>query len=97
MQSREEIFATLQRLKDDIAARFSVSRIGIFGSVARGEQTEASDIDILVEFSRPVGFFAFLELEEYLSLHLGAPVDLVTPDALKTSIRERVAAEVVYA
>lgn len=97
MQSQEEIVATLQRLKDDIAARFSVSRIGIFGSVARGEQTEASDIDILVEFSRLVGFFAFLELEEYLSLHPGAPVDLVTSDALKPAIRERVAAEVAYA
>ncbi|MCT8337440.1 nucleotidyltransferase family protein [Methanoculleus sp. Afa-1] len=97
MQSREEIFATLQRLKGEIAARFSVSRIGIFGSVARGEQTEASDIDILVEFSRPIGFFAFLELEEFLSLNLAAPVDLVTPDALKPIIRERVAAEVAYA
>ena len=97
MQTREETLATLRRLKDDIATRFSVSRIGIFGSVARGEQTEASDIDILVEFSRPVGFFTFLELEEYLSVHLGAPVDLVTPDALKTLIAERVAAEVAYA
>ncbi len=87
----------MQRLKDDITALFSVRRIGIFGSVARGEQTEASDIDILVEFSRPVGFFAFLELEEYLSLHLGAPVDLVTPDALKPAIQERVTAEVAYA
>jgi len=56
MQSREATLATLRCLKDDIATRFSVSRIGIFGSVARGEQTEASDIDILVEFSRPVGF-----------------------------------------
>ena len=97
MQSREEIFATLRHLKGDIATRFSVSRIGIFGSVARSEQTEASDIDILVEFSRPVGFFTFLELEEYLSTRLGAPVDLVTPDALKPLIRERVAAEVAYA
>lgn len=97
MQSREEIFATLQRLKGEIAARFSVSRIGIFGSVARGEQTEASDIDILVEFSRPIGFFTFLELEEFLSLNLGAPVDLVTCDALKPIIRERVTAEVAYA
>jgi len=97
MQSREEIFATLRHLKGDIATRFSVSRIGIFGSVARGEQTEASDIDILVEFSRPVGFLTFLELEEYLSTRLGAPVDLVTPDALKPLIRERVAAEVAYA
>ena len=97
MQTREETLATLRHLKNDIATRFSVSRIGIFGSVARGEQTEASDIDTLVEFSRPVGFFTFLELEEYLSVHLGAPVDLVTPDALKTLIAERVAAEVAYA
>ncbi|MCM2465450.1 nucleotidyltransferase family protein [Methanoculleus oceani] len=97
MKSREEVFATLQRLKGDIAARFCVSRIGIFGSVARGEQTETSDIDILVEFSRPVGFFTFIELEEYLSAALDAPVDLVTPDALKPLIRDRVATEVAYA
>lgn len=96
MQSREEIVATLRRLKGEIATRFSVSRIGIFGSVARGEQTEASDIDILVEFSRPIGFFTFLELEEFLSLNLSAPVDLVTSDALKPVIRERVTAEVAY-
>ncbi|MDD3933763.1 MAG: nucleotidyltransferase family protein [Methanoculleus sp.] len=97
MQSREEVFATLQRLKGELAAWLSVSRIGINGAVARGEQTEANDIDILVEFSRPVGFFTFVELEEYLSLCLGAPVDLVTPDALKPLIRERVTAEVAYA
>ncbi|MCK9277015.1 MAG: nucleotidyltransferase family protein [Methanoculleus sp.] len=97
MQSREEVFATLQRLKGELAARLSVSRIGINGAVARGEQTEASDIDILVEFSRPVGFFTFLELEEYLSVTLSAPVDLVTPEALKPLIRDRVAAEVAYA
>lgn len=88
---------TLQRLKGELAARFSVSRIGIFGSFARGEQTEASDIDILVEFSRPVGFFTFIELEEFLSAALRAPVDLVTPDALKPVIRDRVTAEVTYA
>ncbi len=93
MQPGEEVLATLQRLKSEFSTRFSVSRIGIFGSVARGEQTEASDIDILVELSRPVGFFTFVELEEYLSLCLGAPVDLVTPDALKPLIREQVTAD----
>ncbi|KDE55975.1 nucleotidyltransferase family protein [Methanoculleus sp. MH98A] len=97
MPSREEVFTTLQRLKSELSTRFSVSRIGIFGSVARGEQTETSDIDVLVEFSRPIGFFTFVELEEYLSLRLGAPVDLVTPDALKPLIREQVTAEVAYA
>lgn len=93
----KKVLATLQHLKGEFATRFSVSWIGIFGSVARGEQTEASDIDISVEFSRPVRFFMFLELEEYLSVTLGAPVDLVTPDAFKPVIRNRVAAEVAYA
>ena len=97
MQSREAPLAPLRHLKNDIATRFSVSRIGIFGSVARGEQTEAGDSDIFVEFSRPVGLFTFLELEEYLSVHLAAPVDLATLDAMKTLVRERVAATVAYA
>ncbi len=52
---------------------------------------------LLVEFSRPVGFFTFIELEEYLYRCLDAPVDLVTPDALKPVIRDQVAAEVAYA
>ncbi|KUG15588.1 hypothetical protein ASZ90_014735 [hydrocarbon metagenome] len=42
-------------------SRYFVKKIGVFGSVSRGDQTEGSDIDILVEFSQPVGFFLFLE------------------------------------
>lgn len=96
MHSRESVLALLATLKDDLAVRFHVARIGVFGSVSRGEQTPASDIDILVEFSRPVGFFTFMELEDYLSDRLGAPVDLVTPDAIKPRMRERIAGETAY-
>lgn len=96
MNSRENVLATLAALKDDLAVRFHVSRIGVFGSVSRGDQTPASDIDILVEFSRPVGFFTFMELEDFLSDRLGAPVDLVTPDAIKPVMRERIAGETAY-
>ncbi|QYZ79206.1 DNA polymerase III subunit beta [Methanofollis formosanus] len=96
MQSREEVLATLASLKDELSTRFHVARIGVFGSVSRGEQTPESDIDILVEFSRPVGFFTFMELEQFLSERLAAPVDLVTPDAIKPIMKERIAAETAY-
>jgi uncharacterized protein len=97
MKTREEVLALLHAKKHEISKRYFVTRIGVFGSVSRGEQKEGSDIDILVEFSRPVGFFTFLELEEYLSNCLGARVDLVTPDALKPAMINRVFADVAYA
>ena len=97
MKTREEVLAILHAKKREISERYHVTRIGVFGSVSRGEQKEGSDIDILVEFSRPVGFFTFLELEEYLSASLGARVDLVTPDALKPATTNQVFADVAYA
>jgi len=96
MKTREEVLAILKALKQEISERYYVASIGVFGSVSRGEQKEGSDIDILVEFSRPVGFFTFLELEEYLSSSLGAKVDLVTPDALKPATTKRIFSEVAY-
>jgi hypothetical protein len=54
-------------------------------------------MDILVEFEEPVGYFNFIELEEYLSVKLGAKVDLVTPDALKPLIKSGIMGEAVYA
>jgi hypothetical protein len=75
---------------------YPVKNIGVFGSVARNEQTEASDIDLLVEFSQPVGFVTFLRLESFLSKRLGRPVDLVTSDSLKPVIRQDILSEVIY-
>jgi len=70
--------------------------MGVFGSFARGDQRKNSDIDILVEFSKPIGFFEFLEVEEYLSKILGKKVDLVTNNALKPAIRQDILNDVVY-
>ena len=94
--SRQDVIQSLKNLKSEVARDYSVKTIGIFGSVARDEQTEQSDIDLLVEFSRPVGFVTFMRLEEYLSDRLGKKVDLVTPDALKPVIRLDVLREVIY-
>ncbi len=97
MKSKEEILRTIKKELPYLKEKFKVRSIGIFGSYARGEQTKTSDIDMLVEFEAPVGFFKFMELEDYLSEKLGVKVDLVTPDALKPLIKPHIIEEAVYA
>jgi predicted nucleotidyltransferase len=91
----DKVIQALRDLKPELQANYSVKEIGLFGSILRGEQTKSSDIDILVEFSKPVGFFKFLELEEYLEAVLGAKVDLVSRKALKPRIGRQILSEVV--
>jgi predicted nucleotidyltransferase len=82
--------------KGVLTKQFKVKEIGIFGSVVRGEDKETSDVDILVEFKEPIGFFKFLELEEYLSDLIGRKVDLVTKKALKPRIGKHILSEVAF-
>mgnify|MGYP001563976568 CR=1 FL=1 len=77
--------------------RFGVKSLSIFGSFARGQAGAASDVDLLVEFSIPVGLFAFIRLKHHLETLLGLRVDLVTPDALKESLREAILKEAIRA
>ena len=77
--------------------RRGVGSLSIFGSVARGMARPDSDIDILVEFSQPVGLFEFVRLQRYLAQILGRRVDLVTPDALREPMRETILREAVHA
>jgi predicted nucleotidyltransferase len=79
-----------------LRTEFGVAEIGIFGSVVHGRQDADSDIDILVEFERPVGFVRFMRLERQLAKLLGMPVDLVTKKALKPHIGKRILQEVRY-
>ena len=76
--------------------KYLVKEIGIFGSVARGEQTAVSDVDVLVEFSEPVGFFTFLDLESFLSKTFGKKVDLVTKRALKPAVKDQILKDAIY-
>lgn len=97
MKQKEEILTILKQELPYLKEKFKVKSIGLFGSYVREEQTEKSDIDMLVEFEAPAGFFKFIELEDYLSDKLGAKVNLVTPDALKPLIKPDIMAEAVYA
>lgn len=92
---KDEIEAILKAHKQELATRFFVEKIGLFGSYARNEQNEESDIDILVEFSRPVGF-EFLDLKDYLETIFKSPVDLVTVNALKPFLRNEILGEVQF-
>ena len=95
MKNIDEIRKIFKENKDEVQKKFYVKELGIFGSYVKGQQGEGSDIDILVEFFRPVGFFAFLDLEEHLSQLLGIEVDLVSKKALKPRIGMRILEESV--
>ncbi len=74
-----------------------VKSLALFGSAVRGEARADSDIDILVEFNRPIGLFSFIRLQHRLSEILGRQVDLVTPEALKPQLREQILEEILHA
>jgi uncharacterized protein len=95
MRDFEKIKSILSDQKEFLKKTYRIKEISIFGSVVRSEETGLSDIDILVDFSEPIGFFAFLELEEHLQQILGRKVDLVSRKALKPKIGERILKEAV--
>lgn len=67
MKEIETIKETIERHKQEIADKYHISEIGVFGSYTRGEQDADSDVDILVSFDKPIGFIKFMRLEFYLS------------------------------
>lgn len=93
---RDTILKLLAGRKAELE-RLGVKSLSLFGSFARGEEKPTSDVDILVEFSRPVGYFAYMDVKEYLEKLLRRKVDLVTPDALKRQLRDRILSEAVRA
>ena len=95
MYSTLEIEKRLKDLMPILATKFFVDKIGYFGSFANGEQTEDSDLDILVEFSKPVGW-QFFVLEKFLEESLGIKVDLVTKNAIKKQLRGRILNQVIF-
>ena len=70
--------------------------MGIFGSVVRDNRKKESDIDVLVEFDSPIGFFDFIRLENFLSQILHQKVDLVSKKALKSAIKDNILKETIY-
>lgn len=95
MRQLEEIKTILQHHKSFLNMRYNVKEVGIFGSYARGTATEESDLDILVQFERPIGL-DFVALAEELEAILQMKVDLVSLNAIKPKMLKHVMENVIY-
>jgi len=98
MKDLDKIIEKLREIKPFLAQEYNITEIGIFGSYARGEQTETSDIDILVEYdrSKKMSLFKFIGLEDFLKSVFNKKVDLVTRKALKPRMGKRILNEVIF-
>lgn len=85
----------IKELKPVLEKKYKVKSIGLFGSFARDEANEDSDIDILVEFSGNIGW-EFIDLKQFLEESLEREVDLVTIEALKPELKEDILKDVMY-
>jgi predicted nucleotidyltransferase len=92
---RDEVFKILHAQQKDLVERYHIASLSVFGSVARNEARDDSDVDLLVEFVQPVGLFQFIELQQHLEIILGSKVDLGTPRSLKPRIKARVLEEAI--
>ncbi|MBN2893524.1 MAG: nucleotidyltransferase family protein [Bacteroidales bacterium] len=95
MLSQEDIIQKLQSIKPELEEKYFVKKIGIFGSYASNNYSENSDIDILVEFKKPIGWI-YLSLEIYLEKIFNKKIDLVTKNAIKKQISNNILEEVKF-
>ena len=94
--NRNQVVELLKNHLDEIQSH-GVVKTSIFGSFARDEAKAGSDVDILVEFTRPVGLLEFARLKSYLEELLGREVDLVTREAIRPEMREDILQDAVHA
>ncbi|MBI3193466.1 MAG: nucleotidyltransferase family protein [Ignavibacteriae bacterium] len=95
MKTLQEIKKTLVEHKEEIARKYHVKSIGVFGSYSRGDNLPSSDVDILVDFSQPIGL-EFVDLAEELEGILEMKVDLVPREAIKSEMFAFVEGDLVY-
>lgn len=95
MRHLDEIKDSLARLKPELARKFHVQSIGLFGSVVRDDFSQTSDIDILVDFNQPIGI-EFIDLANYVEKHLQKKVDLVSRNGIKDKYFQTIEQEIVY-
>jgi len=96
MKSYKEIKEILKLHKKDLAEKYQVKEIGLFGSYVKGKQKKRSDVDILVEFEKLPDVFLLIDLEDYLKKLLHKKVDLVRKGAVRHELRDIILNEVVY-
>jgi predicted nucleotidyltransferase len=92
--TREKVIETIRKELPYLDSEYGVKKIGLFGSYARGTPARGSDVDILVEFEKPIGL-KFVEFAEYLEELLGTKVDILTPAGIESIRIEKVAGNIM--
>jgi predicted nucleotidyltransferase len=85
----------LTQLKPELKQKYFVNTIGLFGSVVRDDFTEKSDVDIIVDFTRPIGI-EFIDLANYIESKLSKKVDLVSRNGVKAKYFHQIESEIIY-
>jgi len=95
MTNLTSIKNTLTQLKPELTTKFFVNSIGLFGSVVRDDFNEASDIDIIVDFNKPIGI-EFIDLADFIESKLRKKVDLVSKNGVKAKYFQQIQSEIIY-
>ncbi len=99
MMTRENVIEILRKELPYFVSQYGVKRIGLFGSYAKGTPTKGSDVDIMVEFEKPIGL-KFIEFAEYVEKLLGSKTDILTPagvDGIRIKkVAENIRGSIVY-
>lgn len=96
MKEIEKIIEKLKEVKPVLEQDYFITEIGVFGSYARDEQTDTSDIDILIDNRRGMTLFTLVRLQDFLSSLFGKKVDIAFKKTLKPGIGKNIFSEVVY-
>ena len=95
MTELNSIKQILYQLKPELKQKYFVSSIGLFGSIVRNEFTDKSDIDIIVDFTKPIGI-EFIDLADYIESKLSKKVDLVSKNGVKAKYFHQIESEIIY-
>ena len=85
----------LTQLKPELTAKYNVSSIGLFGSVVRDDFSPSSDVDIIVDFTKPIGI-EFVDLADFIEKRLNKNVDLVSKNGVKQKYYRSIESEIIY-
>lgn len=98
MKTKEEILNKLKEIKPQLYTDFYIKNLGLFGSYVRGENSENSDIDILVEYDETKAFslFTLIKLEDFLTKLFNIKVDLINKKSIKPDLKDNILSEVIF-
>ena len=96
MNSIGKIIDNLKSAKHQLYTDFNINEIGVFGSYSRNEQTENSDIDILVEFSKDIGLIRYMQIENYIKKLIGENAEVVIKSDIRPELKDEILKETIF-